>query len=234
MTAATIRSGRCAATCGVWLSAHLMEHYRFTVGPGLPPGPRVSVARRRGGVRTGDARRRRRGGCSSSRRLRRSTTSSCPPVRRHRSTSPSTYDIWLIRELFAQPGRGRTCARVELVVGRAGRRLLVIGCLRSGSTPDGRLMEWPTDWEPSEPRPPAPVASLRPLSGRARSTRRVRRNSPRRLARRWQYGLRVPPTVVGLRLGWWRLWGRLFEPSRGRRGDPGLLEPARLGQPAAP
>jgi alpha-L-fucosidase 2 len=138
------------ATCGVWLTAHLMEHYRF--------GQDVDFLRDRAYpliagaaefvlsmlVDDGD-------------RLQFIPSTApehhfiLPSGEKASVDLTSTYDIWLSRELFAN------LAEAEGVLGLssslaeraadARRRLAEIRV-----TPDGRLYEWPTDWQPSEPQ----------------------------------------------------------------------------------
>ncbi|GAB3929294.1 glycoside hydrolase family 95 protein [Kribbella albertanoniae] len=137
------------ATCGVWLTAHLMEHYRF--------GQNLDVLRDRSYpliagaaefvlamlVEDGDGR-------------LQFVPSTAPE---HHFVLPSgekasvdltsTYDIWLIRELFANLAEAETALGLTSELNKraqaARERLPEIRI-----TPDGRLNEWPTDWTPSE------------------------------------------------------------------------------------
>ena len=219
------------ATCGVWLTAHLMEHYRFTVDvdflrdrayPLIAGAAEFVLAML---VDDGE-------------RLQ-FIPSTAPE---HHFVLPSgakasvdltsTYDIWLIRELFAN------LAEAERVLGLSSSLAAQAAAARDRLpairvTPDGRLYEWPTDWEPSEPqhRHQSHLYGLHP-GAEIDPTRTPELAA----AARASLELRTAGATNG---GWtaaWlvALWARLFEPSRAVRGDPGLLEPARLGQPAAP
>jgi len=139
-----------AATCGVWMSAHLMEHYRFhpdeeylrdKAYPILAGAAEFVLAML---VEDSDGR-------------LRFIPSTAPE---HHFILPSgqkasvdlttTYDIWLLRELF---GNVLEAERVlGLSTGLATRIQAAVGRLPEiPIAPDGRLMEWPTDWPPSEP-----------------------------------------------------------------------------------
>jgi alpha-L-fucosidase 2 len=124
----------------------------------------------------------------------------------------STYDVWLIRELFANLAEAASVLGLssELVerVTAARERLPKI---RTAS--DGRLLEWPTDWQPSEPQHRHqshlyglyPGAEIDPL-----------RTPEWAAAARASLELRTAGAVNG---GWtaaWlvALWARLFEPAR--------------------
>ncbi|WP_405057274.1 glycoside hydrolase family 95 protein [Kribbella sp. NBC_01505] len=137
------------ATCGVWMAAHLMEHYRF--------GQDLELLRDRSYpliagaaefvlsmlVEDGDGR-------------LQFVPSTAPE---HHFVLPSgekasvdltsTFDIWLIRELFANLAEAETAlglsSELQKRAQAARERLPEIGI-----TPDGRLHEWPTDWTPSE------------------------------------------------------------------------------------
>ncbi|MEV6286515.1 glycoside hydrolase family 95 protein [Kribbella sp. NPDC051770] len=138
-----------AATCGVWLSAHLMEHHRFhpdetwlreRAYPILSGAAEFVLAML---VEDGDGR-------------LQFVPSTAPE---HHFLLPSgekasvdltsTYDLWLIRELSANLTEAETVLGLssELAAdfAKAVERLPGIGL-----TDDGRLLEWPTDWPPSE------------------------------------------------------------------------------------
>ncbi len=137
------------ATCGVWLAAHLMEHYRFQQDVDflrsraypIIAGAAEFVLAMLVADRDG---------------LLQFIPSTAPE---HHFVLPSgekasvdlttTYDIWLIRELFANlaEAEGVLGLRSELAerAAPARDRLPEVRI-----TPDGRLHEWPTDWEPSE------------------------------------------------------------------------------------
>ncbi|WP_406046790.1 glycosyl hydrolase family 95 catalytic domain-containing protein [Kribbella sp. NBC_00889] len=138
------------ATCGVWLTAHLMEHYRFQQDLGflrdraypLIAGAAEFVLSML--VEDGDGR-------------LQFIPSTAPehhfvlPSGENASVDlTSTYDIWLIRELFANlhEAEGVLGLSSELAVRAAAARDR-LPAVRI--TPDGRLFEWPTDWPPSEP-----------------------------------------------------------------------------------
>jgi alpha-L-fucosidase 2 len=138
-----------AATCGVWLSAHLMEHHRFhpdeawlrdRAYPILAGAAEFVLAML---VEDGDGR-------------LQFVPSTAPE---HHFLLPSgekasvdltsTYDLWLIRELSANLSEAEAALGLssDLAAGlaKAVDRLPAIGL-----TDDGRMMEWQTDWPPSE------------------------------------------------------------------------------------
>jgi alpha-L-fucosidase 2 len=138
------------ATCGVWLTAHLMEHYRFQLDPDflrdraypLLAGAAEFVLSMLVEDRDG--------------RLQ-FIPSTAPE---HHFVLPSgdkasvdltsTYDIWLIRELFANLTEAESALGISTDLAaraRAARERLP----EIGTADDGRLLEWPTDWQPSEP-----------------------------------------------------------------------------------
>jgi alpha-L-fucosidase 2 len=198
------------ATCGVWLTAHLMEHYRFTLDvdflrerayPVIAGAAEfvlsMLVADRDGVVQF--------------------IPSTAPE---HHFVLPSgakasvdltsTYDIWLIRELFSNlvEAEGILGLSSALAARAAAARLPDIRV-----TPDGRLHEWPTDWQPSEPQHRHqshlyglyPGAEIDPV-----------RTPEWAAAARASLELRTAGAVNG---GWtaaWlvALWARLYEPSR--------------------
>ncbi|GAA1579098.1 MULTISPECIES: glycoside hydrolase family 95 protein [Kribbella] len=137
------------ATCGVWLTAHLLEHYRFTgdleflreraypVLAGAAEFVLAMLVEDRDGVLQ-------------------FVPSTAPE---HHFVLPSgakasvdltsTYDIWLTRELFAN------LAEAEEALGLGSDLAERAAAARDRLpeiriTPDGRLHEWPTDWTPSE------------------------------------------------------------------------------------
>ncbi len=199
------------ATCGVWLTAHLMEHYRFTVDvdflrdrayPLIAGAAEFVLAML---VDDGE-------------RLQ-FIPSTAPE---HHFVLPSgakasvdltsTYDIWLIRELFAN------LAEAERVLGLSSSLAAQAAAARDRLpairvTPDGRLYEWPTDWEPSEPqhRHQSHLYGLHP-GAEIDPTRTPELAA----AARASLELRTAGATNG---GWtaaWlvALWARLFEPSR--------------------
>ncbi|HET6986670.1 MAG TPA: hypothetical protein VFI00_08645, partial [Kribbella sp.] len=137
--------------CGVWLTSHLMEHYRFGLDADflrdraypLIAGAAEFVLSML--VEDGDGR-------------LQFIPSTAPehhfilPTGEKASVDlTSTYDIWLIRELFAN------LAEAEAVLGLTSDLAARAAVARTrlpkiGTTPDGRLLEWPTDWQPSEPQ----------------------------------------------------------------------------------
>lgn len=199
------------ATCGVWLTAHLMEHYRFTVD--------VDFLRERAyPVIAGAAEFVLAMLVDDGEQLQ-FIPSTAPE---HHFVLPSgakasvdltsTYDIWLIRELFAN------LVEAEGVLGlssslaeRAAAARDRLPAIRV--TPDGRLHEWPTDWEPSEPQhrhqshlyglhPGAEIDPVRTpeLAAAARASLELRTDGA---------------TNGGWTAAWLvALWARLFEPSR--------------------
>ncbi|MEU4197982.1 glycoside hydrolase family 95 protein [Kribbella sp. NPDC026611] len=136
------------ATCGVWLTAHLFEHYRFTLDaaflerayPVIAGAAEFVLAML---VEDADG-------------VLQFIPSTAPE---HHFVLPSgdkasvdltsTYDLWVIRGLFADVLSAAAVLDVEsgLVrrVAAARDRLPAVRI-----TSDGRLHEWPTDWEPSE------------------------------------------------------------------------------------
>jgi alpha-L-fucosidase 2 len=198
------------ATCGVWLTAHLMEHYRFTsdvdflreraypVIAGAAEFVLSMLVPDRDGVLQ-------------------FIPSTAPE---HHFVLPSgakasvdltsTYDIWLIRELFANlvEAEGVLGLSSPLAARATAARLPDIRV-----TPDGRLHEWPTDWAPSEPQHRHqshlyglyPGAKIDPV-----------RTPEWAAAARASLELRTAGAVNG---GWtaaWlvALWARLYEPAR--------------------
>jgi alpha-L-fucosidase 2 len=138
-----------AATCGVWLSAHLMEHYRFH--------PDLEYLRDRAYPVLAGAAEFVLSMLVEDREGRLQFIPSTAPE--HHFVLPSgqkasvdlttTYDIWLIRELF------RNVVEAETALGLSSElaarcQAAVVRLPEIPITPDGRLMEWPTDWQPSE------------------------------------------------------------------------------------
>ncbi|WP_328998194.1 glycoside hydrolase family 95 protein [Kribbella sp. NBC_00709] len=199
------------ATCGVWLTAHLMEHYRFTMDvdflrdrayPLLSGAAEFVLAML---VDDGEQ--------------LQFIPSTAPE---HHFVLPSgskasvdltsTYDIWLIRELFAN------LIEASAVLGLSSDLVDRVAAARDRLpsvrvTPDGRLYEWPTDWQPSEPQHRHqshlyglyPGAEIDPA-----------RTPEWAAAARASLDLRTDGAVNG---GWtaaWlvALWARLFEPSK--------------------
>ncbi|MGW6195306.1 glycoside hydrolase family 95 protein [Kribbella sp. NPDC055110] len=200
------------ATCGVWLTAHLMEHYRFSAD--------VDFLRERAYPAIAGA---------AEFVLAMLVEDRLGVLQFIPSTAPehhfvlpsgekasvdltSTYDIWLIRELFAN------LVEAEGVLGlssslaeRAAAARDRLPAIRV--TPDGRLYEWPTDWQPSEPQHRHqshlyglhPGAEIDPV-----------RTPEWAEAARTSLMVRTDGAVNG---GWtaaWlvAMWARLFEPSR--------------------
>jgi alpha-L-fucosidase 2 len=200
------------ATCGVWLTAHLMEHYRFTVDVDflrdraypLIAGAAEFVLSML--VEDGDG-------------ALQFIPSTAPE---HHFILPSgakasvdltsTYDIWLIRELFANLAEAAAVLGIDSsLVSRAAAARDRLPSVRV--TPDGRLSEWPTDWPPSEPQHRHqshlyglyPGAEIDPT-----------RTPEWAAAARGSLDLRTDGAVNG---GWtaaWlvALWARLFEPAK--------------------
>ncbi|RZU12653.1 alpha-L-fucosidase 2 [Kribbella rubisoli] len=200
------------ATCGVWLTAHLMEHYRFTMDVDflrdraypLIAGAAEFVLSML--VEDGDG-------------VLQFVPSTAPE---HHFILPSgskasvdltsTYDIWLIRELFANLAEAAAILGLDSsLVSRAAAARDRLPSVRV--TPEGRLYEWPTDWPPSEPQHRHqshlyglyPGAEIDPT-----------RTPEWAAAARASLDLRTDGAVNG---GWtaaWlvALWARLFEPSK--------------------
>ncbi|GAA1678411.1 glycoside hydrolase family 95 protein [Kribbella yunnanensis] len=137
------------ATCGVWLSAHLMEHYRF--------GQDLDVLRDRSYPLIAGAAEFVLAMLVEDAHGRLQFVPSTAPE--HHFVLPSgekasvdltsTYDVWVIRELFANLAEAETAlglsSELSARAQAARERLPEIAI-----TPDGRLHEWPTDWTPSE------------------------------------------------------------------------------------
>jgi alpha-L-fucosidase 2 len=201
-----------AATCGVWLSAHLMEHYRFhpdldylrdNAYPVLAGAAEFALAML---VEDGEGR-------------LQFIPSTAPE---HHFVLPSgqkasvdlttTYDIWVLSELFAnvllaeeELGLSTDLAtRVRAAAGRLPEIQIAA---------DGRMMEWATDWEPSEPdhRHQSHLYGLYPGA----------EIDPDRTPE-WASAVRTSLAVrtSGRAPGGWTcawliaLWGRLFEPEK--------------------
>ena len=138
------------ATCGVWLTAHLMEHYRFQQD--------LDFLRERAYPLIAGAAEFVLSMLVEDRDGRLQLIPSTAPE--HHFVLPSgdkasvdlttTYDIWLIRELFTNLTEAETALGLSTELSKkasaARERLPEIG-----TTTDGRLLEWPTDWQPSEP-----------------------------------------------------------------------------------
>ncbi|HWD82152.1 MAG TPA: hypothetical protein VG497_24810, partial [Kribbella sp.] len=200
------------ATCGVWLTAHLMEHYRFTLDAEflreraypLIAGAAEFVLSMLVEDRDG---------------VLQFIPSTAPE---HHFVLPSgekasvdltsTFDIWLIRELFAN------LAEAESVLGLSSALASRTSAARDRLpavrvTPDGRLYEWPTDWEPSEVHhrhqshlyglyPGAEIDPVRTPSWAAAARASLLRRTDGAVNGGWTAAWLVA------------LWARLFEPSR--------------------
>ncbi|ONI76607.1 hypothetical protein BWI15_04730 [Kribbella sp. ALI-6-A] len=138
-----------AATCGVWLSAHLMEHYRFR--------PDETWLRDRAYPILAGAAEFVLSMLVEDRDGRLQFIPSTAPE--HHFLLPSgakasvdltsTYDLWLIRELIANLVEAETA--LGLSSDLAARGSAAVARLPDiGFAEDGRLLEWPTDWPPSE------------------------------------------------------------------------------------
>ncbi|MER7244948.1 glycoside hydrolase family 95 protein [Kribbella sp. NPDC000426] len=199
------------ATCGVWLTAHLMEHYRFTLDVDflrdraypLIAGAAEFVL----SMLVDDG---------SQLQFIPSTAPEhhfiLPSGAKASVDLTSTYDLWLIRELFANLAEAAALLGLESsLVSRAVAARDRLPAVRV--TPDGRLYEWPTDWPPSEPQHRHqshlyglyPGAEIDPASTPEWAA-----------AARASLDLRTDGAVNG---GWtaaWlvALWARLFEPSK--------------------
>ena len=139
-----------AATCGVWLSAHLMEHYRFHPDPDY-------LREKAYPLLAGAAEFLLAMLVEDSEGRLQFIPSTAPE---HHFILPSgqkasvdlttTYDIWVLRELFANVLEAEEhlglstdlAARVRAAASRLPEIPIA---------PDNRLMEWSTDWQPSEP-----------------------------------------------------------------------------------
>jgi alpha-L-fucosidase 2 len=199
------------ATCGVWLTAHLMEHYRF--------GQDVDFLRDRAyPVIAGAAEFVLSMLVDDGERLQFIPSTApehhfiLPSGEKASVDLTSTYDIWLIRELFAN------LAEAEGVLGLSSSLASRAAVARDRLaeirvTPDGRLYEWPTDWPPSEPQHRHqshlyglyPGAEIDPV-----------RTPEWAAAARASLELRTDGATNG---GWtaaWlvALWARLFEPDK--------------------
>ena len=138
-----------AATCGVWLSAHLMEHHRFY--------PDLDFLREKAYPVLLGATEFVLSMLVEDRAGRLQFIPSTAPE--HHFIVPSgenasvdlttTYDIWLLRELFGNLAEAEAelgwSSEVSVRAQAALPRLPEIPI-----ADDGRLMEWQTDWPPSE------------------------------------------------------------------------------------
>ncbi len=138
------------ATCGVWLTAHLMEHYRFQQD--------LDFLRDRAYPLIAGAAEFVLAMLVEDRDGRLQFVPSTAPE--HHFVLPSgdkasvdlttTYDIWVIRELFANVLEAEAALGLSTDLAKraqaARKRLPEIR-----TAADGRLLEWPTDWQPSEP-----------------------------------------------------------------------------------
>jgi alpha-L-fucosidase 2 len=138
------------ATCGVWLTAHLMEHYRFQQD--------LDFLRARAYRLIAGATEFVLGMLVEDRDGRLQFIPSTAPE--HHFVLPSgekasvdltsTYDIWVIRELFANLLEAEAALGIATdLAARARTARERLPEIRT--TSDGRLLEWPTDWQPSEP-----------------------------------------------------------------------------------
>ncbi|GAB2578383.1 glycoside hydrolase family 95 protein [Kribbella endophytica] len=138
-----------AATCGVWMSAHLMEHHRFhpdeawlrdRAYPILAGAAEFVLAML---VEDGDGRLQFIPSTAPEHHFL------LPSGEKASVDFTSTYDLWLIRELFANLSEAETV--LGLSSGLAARFATAVDRLPAiGLTDDGRMLEWPTDWPPSE------------------------------------------------------------------------------------
>lgn len=138
-----------AATCGVWLSAHLMEHHRFhpdeawlrdRAYPILAGAAEFVLAML---VEDGDGRLQFIPSTAPEHHFL------LPSGEKASVDFTSTYDLWLIRELFANLSEAETV--LGLSSDLAARFATAVDRLPAiGLTDDGRMLEWPTDWPPSE------------------------------------------------------------------------------------
>jgi alpha-L-fucosidase 2 len=138
------------ATCGVWLTAHLMEHYRFQQD--------LDFLRDRAYPLIAGAAEFVLAMLVEDRDGRLQFVPSTAPE--HHFVLPSgdkasvdlttTYDIWVIRELFANVLEAEAALGLSTdLAKRAGAARERLPEIRTAA--DGRLLEWPTDWQPSEP-----------------------------------------------------------------------------------
>jgi alpha-L-fucosidase 2 len=138
-----------AATCGVWMSAHLMEHHRFhpdeawlrdRAYPILSGAAEFVLSML---VEDGEGRLQFIPSTAPEHHFL------LPSGEKASVDFTSTYDLWLIRELFANLSEAETA--LGLSSDLAARCTTAVGRLPEiGLTDDGRMLEWPTDWPPSE------------------------------------------------------------------------------------
>jgi alpha-L-fucosidase 2 len=201
-----------AATCGVWLSAHLMEHFRF--------GQDLDFLRDRAYPLLAGATEFVLSMLVEDHEGRLQFIPSTAPE--HHFILPtgekasvdltSTFDIWLIRELVGNLVEAEQALGLDTDLA-ARAEAAVVRLPEIPIAPDGRLLEWPTDWKQSEPdhRHQSHLYGLYPGA----------EIDPRKTPE-WAAASRATlavRTATGTPGGWtsaWliALWARLFEPEK--------------------
>ena len=201
-----------AATCGVWLSAHLMEHYRF--------GQDLDFLRNRAYPLLAGAAEFVLSMLVEDRDRQLQFIPSTAPE--HHFLLPSgekasvdlttTFDLWLIRELIGNLVEAEQALGLDTDLAARGKAA-VVRLPEIPIAPDGRLLEWPADWKQSEPdhRHQSHLYGLYPGA----------EIDPRKTPE-WAAASRATlavRTATGTPGGWtsaWliALWGRLFEPEK--------------------
>jgi alpha-L-fucosidase 2 len=138
-----------AATCGVWLSAHLMEHHRFHPDADFLRDKAYPVLRGATDFVLSMLVEDRKG----SLQFIPSTAPEhhfCVPTGEKASVDlTTTYDNWLIRELVANLLEAEAELGLSSEVAARGQAAL-LRLPEIQVADDGRMMEWQTDWPPSE------------------------------------------------------------------------------------
>ena len=220
-----------AATCGVWMSAHLMEHHRFH--------PDLDFLRDKAYPVLAGAAEFMLSMLVEDREGRLQFIPSTAPE--HHFILPSgqkasvdlttTYDKWLLRELFANV----LAAEADLGLSSdLAERIRAAEVRLPGIeiAADGRMMEWPTRLAAVRTGSPAPVPPVRAVPGLGDRPGPyagvgVRRTGVARSTDEWPAGRRVDQCVAD------RFVGKAFRAGEGSGRTTGLHGSAGVRQPAA-
>lgn len=201
-----------AATCGVWLSAHLMEHYRFHPDLDFLRDKAYPVLRGAAEFVLSMLVEDRDGQLQFIPSTAPEHHFVLPSGQKASVDLTTTYDNWVIRELFANVLEAEAALGLSSELA-ASARAAVLRLPKIGIAEDGRMMEWPTDWPPSEfdHRHQSHLYGLYPGSQIDPA------GTPE-----WASAVRASLAVrtSGAPAGGWTsawliaLWGRLFEPEK--------------------